>query len=72
MIHENFHTKHSVFTAPDEHIHTSLTELYITSIQPVNKAVDSETKTERRERENSKTLFYKDCSLGSVKNPSNN
>ena len=24
------------------------------------------------ERENSKTLFYKDCSLGSVKNLSNN
>ena len=24
-----------------------------------------------RERENSKTLFYKDCSLGSVKNLSN-
>ena len=26
----------------------------------------------KRERENSKTLFYKDCSLGSVKNLSNN
>ena len=25
-----------------------------------------------RERENLKTLFYKDCSLGSVKNISNN
>ena len=25
-----------------------------------------------RERESSKTLFYKDCSLDSVKNPSNN
>ena len=36
MIHENFHTKHSVFTAPDVHMHTSL--LYIMSIQPVNKA----------------------------------
>ena len=71
MIHENFHTKHSVFTAPDVHMH-NISQLYITSIQPVNKAVDSETKTERRERENSKTLFYKDCSLGSSKNLSNN
>ena len=26
---------------------------------------------ERRENLNSKTLFYKDCSLGSVKNQSN-
>ena len=26
----------------------------------------------RRENSNSKTLFYKDCSLGSVKNLSNN
>ena len=32
MIHENFHTKHSVFTAPDQ--------LYIMSIQPVNKAAE--------------------------------
>ena len=24
MIHENVHTKHSVFTAPDVHMHTSL------------------------------------------------
>ena len=28
-------------------------------------------KKERRENLNSKTLFYKDCSLGSVKNQSN-
>ena len=39
MIHENFHTKHSVFTAPDVHMHTSL-KLYIVSIQPVNKAAE--------------------------------
>ena len=32
----------------------------------------TETETDReRERENSKTLFCKDCSLGSVKNLSN-
>ena len=31
FMHENFHTKHSVFTAPDA--------VYIMSIQPANKAV---------------------------------
>ena len=36
MIHENCHTKHSVFTAPD----TYITQLYIMSIQPVNKAAE--------------------------------
>ena len=42
MIHENFHTEHSVFTAPDVHMHTHayITQLYIMSIQPVNKAVE--------------------------------
>ena len=37
VIHENFHTKHSVFTAPDAHMHTSL--LYVMSIQSAAKAV---------------------------------
>ena len=46
MIHENFHTKHSVFTAPDAHAdadacsHAYITQLYIMSIQPVNKAAE--------------------------------
>ena len=39
MIHENFHTKHSVFTASDVHVHAYITQLYIMSIQPVKKAV---------------------------------
>ena len=34
LIHEYFHTKHSVFTVPDAYI----TQLYIMNIQPVNKA----------------------------------
>ena len=38
LIHEIFHTKHSVFTAPDVHMHTSL--IYIMSIQPVTKAAE--------------------------------
>ena len=37
VIHENFHTKHSVFTAPDEHI-PYIIQLHIMSIQPSNKA----------------------------------
>ena len=36
FIHKYVHTKHSVFTAPDAHI----TQLYIMSIQSVNKAVE--------------------------------
>ena len=39
LIHENFHAKHSIFTAPDVHMHY-ITQLYIMSIQPVNKAVE--------------------------------
>ena len=33
LIYENFHTKHSAFTAPDVHMHTSLSK-------PVNKAAE--------------------------------
>ena len=33
---KNFHTKHSMFTAPDAHMHTA----FITSIQPANQAVE--------------------------------
>ena len=33
---------------------------------------ENEEEEEERENSNSKTLFYKDCSLGSVKNLSNN
>ena len=38
FIHENIHTKNSVFTAPDAHIHTYTSLLHIISIQPENKA----------------------------------
>ena len=38
FMHENFHTKHGVSTAPDAHMHTSLCQLHIMSIQPANKA----------------------------------
>ena len=37
VIHENFHTKHSVFTGPDEH-KPYVTQLHIMRIQPANKA----------------------------------
>ncbi len=40
LIHENFHTKHSVFTAPDVHMHTSLSYTLWACIQPVYKAVE--------------------------------
>ena len=33
---------------------------------------ENEEEEEERENSNSKTLFYKDCSLGSVKNLFNN
>ena len=39
VIHENFHTKHSVFTAPDEHM-PYVIQVHIISIQPANKAIE--------------------------------
>ena len=33
VIHENFHTKHSVFTVPDKHV-PYIIQLHIVSIQP--------------------------------------
>ena len=39
VIHENAHTKHSVFTAPDEHM-PYIIQLHIMSIQPVNKKAE--------------------------------
>ena len=39
IIHENFHTKHSMFIAPDEHM-PYIIQLHIMSIQPANKAVE--------------------------------
>ena len=83
VIHENFHTKHSVLTAPDEHM-PYIIQLHIMSIrwayyeQTVsilwaNEAARGRDKGRgERENLNTKTLFYKDCSLGSVKNLSNN
>ena len=44
-------------------------------LQPERERERERERRERereRERENSNTLFYKDCSLGSVKNLSNN
>ena len=34
--------------------------------------MDEKTKFKNRERERERTLFYKDCSLGSARNLSNN
>ena len=39
IIHENFHTKHSMFIAPDEHM-PYIIQLHIMSIQPANKAAE--------------------------------
>ena len=36
FMHENVHTKHSVFTEPDAHI----IQLYIMSIQPASKVAE--------------------------------
>ena len=36
---ENFHTKHSVFTAPDE-LMPYVIQLHVMSIQPANKAAE--------------------------------
>ena len=38
LIHENFHTKHRVHSARCTHAY--ITQLYITSIQPINKAAE--------------------------------
>ena len=43
-----------------------------TIIVPMSKKTNKITTMYLRENSNSKTLFYKDCSLGSVKNLSNN
>jgi len=40
VIHENFHTKHSVLTAPDEHMPYIIQFWDIMSIQPANKAAE--------------------------------
>ena len=50
FLHENFHTKHGVFTAPDAHLHTSL----------------SYSRERERENSNSKTLIPKDSSVRSI------
>ena len=39
MEHNNFHTKHSVFTAPDAHMHTSHTHSCM-SIHTADKAAE--------------------------------
>ena len=63
---ENFHTKNSVFTAPDVHMHTSLSYI-IMSRQPVNKAENIwstpvlETRRKKRRRKKSSQCFsYKE------------
>ena len=40
VIHENFHTKHSVFTAPDEHM-PYIIQLHIMSVQPKRERLSS-------------------------------
>ena len=52
LIYENFHTKQRVHSA--RFTHAYITQLYIMSIQPVNKAVEhliSSTAERERERE---------------------
>ena len=39
VIHENFHAKHNMFTAPDEHM-PSIIQLHVMSMQPANKAAE--------------------------------
>ena len=48
MIHENFYTKHSVFTAPDVHMHTSLSNTLYER--------ERERERERRRRQNLQSL----------------
>ena len=64
LIHENFHTEHSVFTAPDVQnitvTHAYITQLYIMSIQPVNKAaehlINSTPVLEKEKKKEKKTV----------------
>ena len=50
-MHENFHTKHSVLTAPDEHM-PYIIQLHIMSIRERERERERETETEtERERE---------------------
>ena len=74
----NFYTKHRHSVRCT---HAYIILLHILSIQAATKAVEhlissrhkSERETDRQNsNSNSKTLFYKDCSLGSVKNLSSN
>ena len=65
LIHDNFHTKQRVHSARCTHAH--ITQLYIMSIQPVNKAaehlINSTLVLERkkeREKKSSQCLSYKE------------
>ena len=44
FIHEHFHTKHSVFTAPDAHMHTSLSY----TLRDRQTETQTETQTDRQ------------------------
>ena len=62
VIHENFHTKHSMFTAPDEHMPYTI-QLHIMSMQPANKAAEhliSLNECIRKENRGSQCLAYKE------------
>ena len=50
VTHENFHSKHSVFTAPDEHM-PHIIQLDIMSIQPANKTAEHLIRERERETE---------------------
>ena len=65
VIHENFHTKHSVFTAPDAHTHTSFSytlwaynQQLKTDKEGVTKR-DKETQTDRQRQNHTK--WMKEC-----------
>ena len=64
IVYMRISTQNSMFTVPNEHAY--VIQLHIMSMQPAIKA------QRESENSNSKTLFYKDCSLGLVKSLSNN
>ena len=66
VIHEILHTKHSVLTAPDEHM-PYIIQLQIMSIRWVYYEQMKQQKERENSNSNSKTLVSKDWSLGSFR-----
>ena len=58
VIHENIHTKYSVFTAPDAHMHTSLSYIlwaYNQQIRQKHRERETETETQRHRQTDTET-----------------